>query len=201
MVGYERGQADSPNANGAGIAASPTRACLGSGRVGRPPFPGVLRGRSTLAVPCGTRSGQFRQLLPSPAVLPLTSPEVPKNRRSSPGVSVPAWWSRQAVVPARKPFPPPGGSATASSLACRDFHSAAPKRGFPVVRSGRPEAVIQPCASRCICGSLGGSEECAKRVFRYCCGHRRWSLKVSVFPFNSAVSRWIFKFAFSLSMT
>ena len=143
----------------------------------------------------------FRQLLPSPAVLPLTSPEVPKNRRSSPGVSVPAWWSRQAVVLARKPFPSPGGSATTSCLACPDFRSAAPKRCFPCVRSGRREAVNRPCASRCICGSLGGSEECAKRVFRYCCGHRRRYLEVSVFPFNPVVSRRIFKFGFSLSMT
>ena len=140
-------------------------------------------------------------LLPSLAVLPLTSPEVPEHRRSSPGVSLPAWWSRQAVVPARKPFPPPGGSATASSFACPDFHSAAPKRCLPVVRLGRPEAVNRLCASHCICGSLGGSEECAKRVFRYCCGHRCRYLEVSVFPFNPVVSRWIFKFAFSLSMT
>ena len=57
--GWRRDERTS-NANGAGIAASPTRACISSGRVGRPPFPSVLRGRSTLAVPCGTRSGQFQ---------------------------------------------------------------------------------------------------------------------------------------------
>lgn len=164
-------------------------------------FPGVLCGRSTVVMPSGIRSGEFRQLLPSPAVLPLASPEVPRHRRSSPGVSLPAWWSRQAAVPAREPFPPPGGSATVSSLACPDFRSAAPKRCFPCVRSGRPEAVNRLCASRCICGSLGGSEECAKRVFRYCCGHRRRYLEVSVFPFYPVVSCRIFKFDFSLSMT
>ncbi|MDP3905638.1 hypothetical protein [Novosphingobium sp.] len=90
---------------------------------------------------------------------------------------------------------------TSSSLASPNFRSAAPKRRFPFIHSGRPEAVNQPCAYRCICGSLGGSEERAKRVFRYCCGHRRRYLEVSVFPFNPVVSCRIFKFAFSLSMT
>ena len=109
--------------------------------------------------------------------------------------------SRQAVLRVLRPLAPPGGSVTTPLLLFANFRSAAPKRCFPVARFSHCAVTDRPSASRCICGSPDSvrrlPEACFPILLRASLPDRSVMFSLSV----SAVSRFIFKFGFTVSMS
>jgi len=116
-----------------------------------------------------------------------------ESRRSSSGSAF-GVRSRQAAVPARKPFP---YRLAVPRLPCAHrsgLPSAWPKpclpSAFPAASRQPPDgAPLAASAVRVIC-----SEKPFPRVFRHCCGHRCQHLEVMFSSFLSAVSHRKFRF-------